>query len=73
MNPYMKDTSVSVDGETWKLLDDLHEEMGESKRKLVRIAIRHIADCEEFGRALSALGYNSEAIVRIVRDSCELS
>ncbi len=59
---------MSITMGTWKVLDELRRETGISKRRLVELAVRHLAGCEDAQTALSALGYDAESIVNIIRD-----
>ncbi len=67
------ETTATIDRETWKALHALNHEMGVSKKALIKLAVIHLSSCEEAKRAISILGWDSEAIARIIQDSCELS
>ncbi len=62
-------TTTKVDADSWKLLHTLKKETGISKIRLVRLALQHLADCEEAKKGLAFLGVDAEAIADIVRAS----
>lgn len=66
---HMRETSVSVTGDTWKVLHELYRETGISKRRLVELAVRHLAGCKDAKTALSLLGYDAEAISKVVEEN----
>lgn len=65
----MAETTVTIEGETWRLLHQLYKELGVSKKRLVHLAVAHLAGCEEAKSALATLGYDVDALTRTVSRS----
>lgn len=61
-------TTISVDDETWRAFEVLVKETGLPKGKVARLAVKHLAECEDTRRAFGLLGYDVEAIVKAVSE-----
>lgn len=62
-------TTATIDRETWKVLEALHKEIRMPKKHLIRLAVKHLAECKEAKRGLTLVGYDAEAIVEAIRSS----
>ncbi len=65
----MEATTATIDIDTWKALEALHQELRMPKKHLIRLAVKHLADCGEAKKGLALLGFDVAAIETIIRTS----
>ncbi len=63
------ETSAAIDIDTWRVLEALHNELRMPKKHLIRLAVKHLADCGEVKKGLASLGFDVAAIEKLIRTS----